>query len=582
MEAKVEISDRKAKDFQEKYDELKLKHEGEGGLSIENVERELLKIDPNAFRKTVKDLNYNGTESAWDQVGVDDDGEEIDIKNPKSLLKEIERLRHSKRDIAAELEKLQQMLKLQSDLEGEKVAVVEEEAEQLRSQVKSYRIKIEDLANQLDQKAKENAELRKALAGRGFAGTISGKEFNPDQTMDSVSDFSEMTEESALGGQDNVLDLVVDGAEYHSNSLVQMLGKTKINDSTFNTFLMVSFYDHDTKVTEIKTGFAPAYDTRFYFVNKFDDFYIEHLDTRTLKIEVHQSKLDKSEVIGTGDILLKDLVTIDSIEKKTKRVVSSFVEIMSTANPDVVIGSIKFKMRLRNDFLQAIKIYHERKAAEARQEMKESTKTRTKCISFEIIECRDLSKKGVKPKRLRPFCYYQFYTFEGHNTVASKGPNPRFDDIQNYEVGFKQSLIEHLDHNPLEITVLDNSQPIGDDEEENSQEDDIIGVAKVPLKVLTLSKDVAGPFTIINSKNEHCGTLYVKFTVSEPVRKYLGNQGSGLTVTTLWENNIIETICEHMTRSTRIREVDDVYYIFTKGKEQLTQGSFKVTVLDLK
>lgn len=374
MEAKVEIEHRRFKEIEEKYDELRIKYEGDGEMTVENVQRQLMKLDPSAFRKTMEDLNYQGTEQAWDKTL----GDELDVKNPKSLLKEIERLRLSKRDIAAELEKLQQLLKLQSDLEGDKVGIVEEEVKQLRIQVKANKVKIEDLANQLDQKQKENAELRKALAGKGFAGVISGKEFRADRTMDSVSDFSEMTDETILGNFENKLEIVIDKAEFHSNSLVQMLGKSKLNDSTFNTFLTLSFYDHDTQATELKTGFAPSYETLFAFRNNFDDFYIEYLDTQTLKIEVHQSKLDKSKVIGTANILLKDLVVHERHNKNKKRVVSSLAEIMSIANPDVVIGSIKFKMRLKNECSQAIKIYHERTTAEARMEMKESTKSRTK------------------------------------------------------------------------------------------------------------------------------------------------------------------------------------------------------------
>lgn len=586
MEAKVEIEQRKSKDIEEKYDELRIKYEGDGEMTVENVQRQLMKLDPSAFRKTMEDLNYQGTEQAWDRGIGDDSGDELDLKNPKSLLKEIERLRHSKRDIAAELEKLQQLLKLQSDLEGDKVGIVEEEVEQLRAQVKANKIKIEDLASQLDQKQKENAELRKALAGKGFAGMISGKEFRADRIMDSASEFSEMTEESALGNFENKLEIVIDRAEFHSNSLVQMLGKSKLNDSTFNTFLTLSFYDHDTQATELKTGFAPSYETLFAFRNKFDDFYIQYLDTQSLKIEVHQSKLDKSQIIGTANILLKDLIVFDHDSQNKKRVVSSLAEIMSIANPDVIIGSIKFKMRLKNDCHQAIKIYHERRAAEARHEMRESTKARTKCISFEIIECTDLVKKGVKPKKLKPFCYYQFYTFDGHNTVSSRGQNPRFDDIQNYEISFKPHLIDYLDQNYLEVTVFDNSGSVPQNKEEEKvdpdEEGDIIGVAKVPLKLLTLSKDVSGPITILNSKGEHCGVLYSKITVSEPVRKYTTQGGTGLAVTTLWENNIIQTICEDITKNTRFREVDDIFFIFSKNKDQLTQNSFKSVVLSMK
>jgi hypothetical protein len=403
MDVAVELERRDAKESKEMYEELKIRYEGNGEMTIETVTRQLHKIDPSAFRQTMNDLNYQGHDSVWDRTGEGYSSEEIDINDPKSLHKEIERLRHSKRDIAAELEKCQQMIKLQSNLEEEKISYIKEEAEQLRIQNKAYKTKIDDLANQLDQKAKENAELRKALAGRGFTGKIGGKDFKLDKTMDSISDFSEMTEETGLGHQENVLDVAIDRAEFHANSIVQMLGKSKVKEDSFNTFIALSFYDHDTQATDICNGFNPGYATQFAFRNKFDDFYINHLDTRTLKIEVYQSKLDKPLLIGTANVLLKDLVQIDRTNPNPKKVVSSVVEVMSISNPDVAIGTIKYKMRLRNDFNQSIKIYHEKKASEAQHEMNRNTKSKIKCLTFEIIECRDLTKKGVKSKKIEPF-----------------------------------------------------------------------------------------------------------------------------------------------------------------------------------
>lgn len=194
-------------------------------------------------------------------------------------------------------------------------------------------------------------------------------------------------------------------------------------------------------------------------------------------------------------------------------------------------------------------------------------------------------KKGTKQKKLRPFCHYQFYTFGEHMTVASKGSNPRFDDIQNYELSFKPNFIDYIDKEHLVVTVFDNSGPVPVEEDEKEQlddENDIIGYAKVPLKLLTLNKDISGPITILNSKGEHCGVLYSKITVSEPLRKFVSHGGTGLAVTTLWENNIIQTLCESIAKDTRFREVDQIFYIFSKEKEQLTQSSFKNVALKMK
>jgi hypothetical protein len=260
--------------------------------------------------------------------------------------------------------------------------------------------------------------------------------------------------------------------------------------------------------------------TQFAFRNKFDDFYIEYLDTNTLRIEVYLSKVDKPMLIGRADVLLKDLVFIEPEKQTTKKVVSSTTEIMSASSPDVVIGRIKYKMRLRHDFHQAIKFYHERKSASMRQDKREIAKAKSKCLSLEIIECKDLFCRGTDPTMLKPFCYYQFYTFDEHYTIVSSGSNPRFDDIQNYKVAFKSEFIEYLDKNELEVTVLDDAAPLSDNEEKKVKDEDrdVIGVARIPLRLLAFSKDLSGAIAVVNSKGQPCGALVYKITVTDPVK----------------------------------------------------------------
>lgn len=67
------------------------------------------------------------------------------------------------------------------------------------------------------------------------------------------------------------------------------------------------------------------------------------------------------------------------------------------------------------------------------------------------------------------------------------------------------------------------------------------------------------------------------------MRVYSGAQGApGLAITTLWERDLIDTICEHITKSTRFRDVDTIFDIFSKKKDMITQEDFKDTVMPLK
>ena len=86
-----------------------------GNMDMKDMMNNLLNIDPNEFRKTMNDLDYHGAEPMWSKIDFAETAgmaRVVDEKDPGSLLAEIERLKRDKRDLAAELEKTQQMLKL--------------------------------------------------------------------------------------------------------------------------------------------------------------------------------------------------------------------------------------------------------------------------------------------------------------------------------------------------------------------------------------------------------------------------------------------------------------------------------------
>lgn len=306
-----------------------------------------------------------------------------------------------------------------------------------------------------------------------------------------------------------------------------------------------------------------------------------------LKLELYLSKGTKPELIGVAHILLKELLDIDRVNSEKKKVISSMVDVMSSANTDVSIGRLKYKLRLRNTFTQAIKFYNERKIAEGRKIEQAQNKSKVKNLFIEIIECDHLSRDGINSDNLKPFCYYQFHKFDEHYTIASAGSNPRFDDTSKYEVAYTPDFVNYLDSNTLDIIILDDSAPLNqqDDTESKLEDDkDIIGTAKVNLKLLALSKEVSGPVPILNSKGQHSGNLKIRITVTDPVRKYAGARGGGssFVVTTLWERDTIKTISEYIVKSTKIRDVDSVFEIFSKRKEKITHDDFKTTVMPLK
>lgn len=53
--------------------------------------------------------------------------------------------------------------------------------------------------------------------------------------------------------------------------------------------MAVDFFNHDTKTTDLSTSEAPVFNTLFTFKNTVDDFYLKHLATDTILVDVFLS-----------------------------------------------------------------------------------------------------------------------------------------------------------------------------------------------------------------------------------------------------------------------------------------------------
>lgn len=111
-------------------------------------------------------------------------------------------------------------------------------------------------------------QLEQEMAKSGFIG-------KPDDDL--LSDFSVITNETDIGHEENVLDLIVSGAHFDQNRLIERLGNREIHPDAFQTFATVDFFNHETKHTDLCGGLEPAYKTQFRFKNNVDNFYIQHM-----------------------------------------------------------------------------------------------------------------------------------------------------------------------------------------------------------------------------------------------------------------------------------------------------------------
>ena len=88
----------------------------------------------------MKDLQYNGDEPDWAKLDFMErlkigGSQQVDENDPASMKREIEKLKLRRRDLAAELQKVQNLLKMQVDIDKEWAKIYQQEIDQIKSQI---------------------------------------------------------------------------------------------------------------------------------------------------------------------------------------------------------------------------------------------------------------------------------------------------------------------------------------------------------------------------------------------------------------------------------------------------------------
>jgi len=81
-------------------------------LSLPDIQKKIYELDPSMFRQVMKDLKYDGEEPLWykyefmEKMKLGPNNEPLDENDPKSLKKEIEKLKNDRRKLATELDRI--------------------------------------------------------------------------------------------------------------------------------------------------------------------------------------------------------------------------------------------------------------------------------------------------------------------------------------------------------------------------------------------------------------------------------------------------------------------------------------------
>jgi hypothetical protein len=246
----------------------------------------LIDTDPAKYTTMMTDLAMGGGASAapiWANLpflerGPADSLEGMDTK--ERLFDDIGKLKQEKSDFAAELEKAQSLLRLQTDIEKENTVYFNQEVKRLTLIEKSSKAKVEELARRADEKAKTINDFQ-----RKTATAVGSRAASPDRTLarnldqaEVMTEFSTKTNESEIRTDENVLDFKIEDAEFYLDAFSQVSGVRQDDENrTLITVCTVDFYNHSTETTQMAEGVKANYQTQFSFVNTVDNFYVNFL-----------------------------------------------------------------------------------------------------------------------------------------------------------------------------------------------------------------------------------------------------------------------------------------------------------------
>eukprot|EP00347_Sterkiella_histriomuscorum_P001912 403370193 len=520
--------------YQEEIERLRLQMDP-SNLSLAEIQRRIHDLDPSMFRQVMKDLHYDGEEPIWakfeflEKMKLGPNNQPLDETDPFALRKEIERLKMERRDLAAELDRVQAQLKILVSADKENQHYQTQEINMLKNRIIGNNTKINDL-NQLIKArntklltiAKQSGLQKSGLTAEGLAELDREldklrKEQRDDEVM---TEFSVVTDESEIAPQENVLDLVINTGELNKNKLSQLLGHKELLPGAVQTFVTVDFYNHETRTTELAEGFEPNYSTQFSFKNNVDDFYVGFIEKNYIIVEFFLSRAQNALKIGSAKLLLSTLLEKDSTFQ-AQEIMHEGGEMGSTYS----LGKIFYKMRMRRPIDEAVKWYQQRTALKKQRDPNTIIneyhphnyenggflKKRSKAITIQVAKCYDLKRpdNSYSSKQMQPFYYFSFFTFEYTSPILD-GQNPQFDIKKTFEIEINEQFMEYMRTQLLKIDFIDDSV---DMTQPNAK--DYIGSVRIPLRELMLNEHLEDNFPIYDDNRVETGRVEVKMVCKD-------------------------------------------------------------------
>lgn len=125
------------------------------------------------------------------------------------------------------------------------------------------------------------------------------------------------------------------------------------------------------------------------------------------------------------------------------------MSVVNQKEAEIVLGTIKYKMRLRKPIDQVMQFYSRTNELENMQKnvvlnSSAASKSLKKLVTITVVGCKSLKLPYQDVANVAPFFFYQFYTFEDRYSNNGSTVHPRFNDVNSYEVVFDSKAIDYF------------------------------------------------------------------------------------------------------------------------------------------
>ncbi|TPX67754.1 hypothetical protein SpCBS45565_g03544 [Spizellomyces sp. 'palustris'] len=424
-----------------------------------------------------------------------------DLAEDKRVLQDL-RLQYAR--CIEDLEKTRKLLQLQEHINKDYKLEVKHLQQKLQATKNEYELRLEEDSRLLDLRSNKIANLEAQLKSIAY-----GTAKLPTAVEKATDDDDEVELEK---GQ-NLIAVHVDAAIISEEGfkLLQQLGHDSRDGESFASFIYYDFYDFETQVTPIGIGLMPHYNLTSRYKVFVDDFFLMYLQSHPMILHLCRSDgLDYVEV-ATCAVIFKDLTD----PHRTDRL-QYYGQLVSTHDNKTVIGSINYSLRVRVPMIQAIRSFKERTIALNLLTVGDkdaSGKRFTHRADMNDLVVRIASCSGLTaPPGKSPAVYL---SFQLHNQDMSLTDtikdtcNPEFNFYQTFPMPMNLDLDRVLRTSTLEIVALD---------ENDSLEDYVYGVAKVPLLNLALNENIQGQFDLKDASGKRRGKVSVSLAWEKPYK----------------------------------------------------------------